>query len=114
MESEVQRDGPPRQIRLVRDYSDDRSREPQDRLIVHWCRELRVPDIPVLLFDTELDPVIGRGFFKRLKVVDIPVERQAEIIQVSDIVCSRRRLLDSQGATDAERKRANNRLSDVQ
>ena len=93
MESEVQRDGPPRQIRLVRDYSDDRSREPQDRLIVHWCRESRVPDIPVLLLDADLDPIIGRRFFKRPKVVDMPVERQAEVIQVSDTVCSRLRLL---------------------
>jgi hypothetical protein len=114
LESEVQRDGPLRQIRLVRDYSDERSREPHDRLFVHWCLELRIPDVPVLLLDADLDPIIGRRFFERLEVAEISVERRAEVIQVVDTVCSRRRLLAWSGAPEAERKRAANRLSDVQ
>jgi hypothetical protein len=114
LESEVQRDGPLRQIRLVCDYSDERSREPHDRLFIYWCRELRVPDVPVLLLDADLDPIIGRRFFKKLEIVDIPVERRAEVIQVLDTVCSRQRLLAWAGAPEAELKRAANRLSDVQ
>lgn len=114
LESEVQREGPLRQIRLARDYSDERSREPHDRLFLHWCHELRVPNIPVLLLDADLDPIIGRRFFDRLEVVDIPVERRAEVMQVVDTACSRRRLLAWSSASEAERNRAANRLSDVQ
>jgi hypothetical protein len=114
LESEILREGPLQQIQLVRDYSDGQSREPQNRLFVHWCRDLRVPDIPVLLLDADLDPIIGRRFFERLEIVNILVERRAEVVQVVDTICSRRRLLAWGGASEAERNRAANRMTDVQ
>jgi hypothetical protein len=114
LEAELERRGPLHQIRLIRDYSNERQREPQDRIFIYWQRELRLPAIPVLLLDADLDPIIGCEFFEGLEVVDVAVERQAVVTQVLDTACSSRRLLAWNGALEAEPRRAAHRLSAIQ
>ena len=87
---------------------------PRDRIYLFWRRDLELPDVPVLLLDADLDPTIARKFLPRLEVVEVPVDRCAEVIQVSDTACSRRRLLAWEEAPETEMSRAANRLADVQ
>jgi hypothetical protein len=75
---------------------------------------LHLPDVPVLVLDADLDPTIGRTFLPRLETVAVPVDRCAEVIQVRDTACSRRRLLAWATAPEAEMRRAANRLAEVQ
>jgi putative DNA primase/helicase len=113
LETEIGRDGPLRQIELRRDVP-GRDNEISDRIFLHWRHELRLSDVPVLVLDADLDPTITRKFLPRLEIVEVPVERQAEVVQVGDTACSRRRLLAWATAPEAEVQRASNRLADVQ
>jgi hypothetical protein len=114
LEAEIERPGPLRQIELRRDAVRWRGDEMMDRIYLSWRRDLELPDVPVLVLDADLDPTIGRKFLPRLEVVEVPVERRAEVIQVRDTACSRRRLLAWDEAPEAEVSRAANRLADVQ
>ena len=81
-------------------------------LNLHYRRELTLPGVPVILLDADLDPVIAAKFFwTDVRMVEIPVRQQAEIIQVCDRSCSMRFLL---GGKEADQQRANNRLAEVQ
>jgi hypothetical protein len=114
LESEIERAGPLRQIELRRDVVRRRGDEMTDRIYLFWRRDLAIPDVPVLVLDADLDPIIGRKFLPRLELVEIPVDRRAEVIQVRDTPCSRRKLLAWEMAPDSEMSRAANRLADVQ
>jgi hypothetical protein len=113
LEAEITRDGPLRQIELRRDVM-GRDGELSDRVFLFWRRPLHLPDVPVLVLDADLDPTIGRTFLPRLETVAVPVDRCAEVIQVRDTACSRRRLLAWATAPEAEMRRAANRLAEVQ
>lgn len=113
LEAEIGRSGSLRQIELRRNVI-GRDGEACDRVYLFWCRELELPDVPVLVLDADLDPTIVREFLPRLEVAEVPVERRAEVIQVRDTACSRRRLLAWEGAPEDEVSRAANRLADVQ
>jgi hypothetical protein len=114
LEAEIERPGPLRQIELRRDAVRWRGDEMADRIYLVWRRDLELPDVPVLVLDADLDPTIGAKFLPRLEVVKMPVERCAEVIQVCDTACSRRRLLAWEEAPKTEVSRAANRLADVQ
>ena len=71
-----------------------------------------LPAVPVILLDADFDPVIAAKFFwPDVRMVEIPVRQQAEIIQVCDRSCSMRFLL---GGKEDDQQRANNRLAEVQ
>ena len=68
--------------------------------------------MPVILLDADFDPVIAAKFFwTDVRMVEIPVRQQAEIMQVVDRSCSMRFLL---GGKEDDQQRANNRLAEVQ
>jgi hypothetical protein len=87
--------------------------ERQDRVFLHYMRPFaRVEEKPALLIDADLDQVLAAKIFPEITVENLPVERKAEVIQVSDTACSKRRLI---GTSDPkEQARAANRLADVQ
>ena len=53
-------------------------------LNLHYRRELMLPAVPVILLDADLDPVIAAKFWPDVRMVEIPVRQQAEIVQVCD------------------------------
>jgi hypothetical protein len=112
--AEIERGGPLRQIEFRPNWKRYRDDEPRDRIYLFWRRDLELPDVPVLVLDADLDPTIARKFLPRLEVVEVPVDRRAEVIQVRDTACSRRRLLAWEEAPETEVSRAANRLADVQ
>jgi hypothetical protein len=114
LEVEIEREGPLRQIEFRPNWKRSRDDEEKDRIYLFWRRDLELPDVPVLVLDADLDPTIARKFLPRLEVVEVPVERCAEVIQVSDTACSRQRLLGGEKAPATEVSRAANRLADVQ
>jgi hypothetical protein len=114
LEAEIERTGPLRQIELRRDVIRRRGDEACDRVYLNWRRDLILPDVPVLVLDADLDPIIGAKFLPRLEVVNVPVDRQAEVVQVQDTACSRQKLLAWDSAPDDQVSRAANRLADVQ
>ena len=83
LEAEIEREGPLRQIEFRPNWKRPRDDEPRDRIYLFWRRDLELPDVPVLVLDADLDPTIGRKFLPRLEVVEVPVDRRAEVIQVT-------------------------------
>ena len=80
-------------------------------LHLHHRRDLTLPAVPVILLDADLDPVITAKFWPHVRVVQIPVRQQAEIVQVVDRSCSMRFLL---GSGDGDQQRADNRLRELE
>lgn len=80
-------------------------------LELHGRKKLHLAAAPVILLDADLDPVIAAKFFPDIRVVDIPVQQQAEIIQIVDKTCSKRFLL---GADESDQTRAGNRLAELE
>jgi hypothetical protein len=109
---EIERPGPLQRIRLVRDVP--RKGELEDRIELFWRAELRLRNVPTLVIDADLDMAVARLFWPEIEVTTIAARRNARVIQVTDSACSRRRLLAWPDAPDAERRRAANRLADVQ
>ena len=79
-------------------------------LHLHYRRELTLPTVPVLLLDADLDPRIIGKFWTDVRMVEIPVRQQAEIMQVCDRSCSMRFMLGGR----SDQPRADNRLAEVQ
>jgi putative DNA primase/helicase len=84
--------------------------ERQDRIWLHWRRNLRVGSVPALVIDADLDEEIARLFLPHIDVIEIQAERVAEVVQVHDTACSKQRLL---GAGENDRARAGHRRADV-
>src|SRR3954447_14640015 len=110
--AEAERGGPLQRIALRRNEP-GRDGEAQDRIHVWWRARLALPDVPVIALDASLDERIARKFLPRIEARTISARRNAEVIQVVDTACSRNRLLSFDGAPEAERRRAANRLEDV-
>jgi hypothetical protein len=85
--------------------------EKQDRIFINWCNQLRVVRNHVLVLDADANEEILKRFLPHIEVSAIDVERNAEVIQVMDTPCSKRRLL---GAKPEETDTAARRLADVQ
>jgi hypothetical protein len=78
--------------------------ERQDRVFLHHRRPLpRLSDTAVLLLDADLNREIAGQLVPGVEVVEIAVERRAEVIQVRDTRCSKRRLLGAQNENDQKR-----------
>ena len=77
---------------------------------LHYRRDLHLAGVPVILLDADLDPVIAGKFWPDVRMVEIPMRQQAEIVQVCDRSCSMRFLL---GGAEGEQRRADNRLAEV-
>src|SRR3954463_6302074 len=114
LEAEIEREGPLRQVEVHPNWKRFHDDEEKDRVYLFWRRDLELPDVPVLVLDADLDPTIARKFLPRLEVVEVPVDRCAEVIQVSDTACSRMKLLGWDGAAEDQVSRAANRLAEVQ
>ena len=57
-------------------------------------KELQIPDVPVLIIDADADPALLELYFgRKVDLVDIPVERLAEIHQFKDRTFSKTSLL---------------------
>ncbi len=80
-------------------------------LHLHYRRPLRLPSVPVILLDADLDRMIAEKFLPGIGVVEIPVRHQAEVTQVVDRSCSMRFLL---GGGEGDEQRAANRRSELQ
>ena len=80
-------------------------------LHLHHRRDLTLPAVPVILLDADLDPVIAAKFWPDVRMVEIPVRQQAEIVQVVDRSCSMRFLL---GGAEGDQQRADNRLAELE
>ena len=65
----------------------------------------------VLLLDADLSREVADQRVPGVEVVEIAVERRAEVIQVCDTRCSKRRLLGAKNETD--QKRAARRVDDI-
>jgi hypothetical protein len=69
--------------------------------------------VPTILLDASLDERLAAKFFPRLEIRTVAARRNAEVIQVADTACSRRRLLSFDSAPESEQQRSANRLRDV-
>ena len=87
--------------------------EPRDRVLVHFRREIALPDGPVIAADASLSERIVRKALPRLEVFEIEARRNADVTQVSDTACSRRKLTGYEGGSDQHNATAANRLRDV-
>ena len=110
---EIEHDTPLQRIRLERDVP-AADGELHDMVRLDWRAELKIAEVPTLLIDADLDPLIARVFWPHIEVQTITARRNAEVIQVHDTPCSRRRLLGYASADESEQKRSGNRLADVQ
>ena len=65
-----------------------------DGVLVLRRKELQIPNVPVLIIDADADPALLELYFGRnVNLVDIPVERLAEIHQFKDRTFSKTSLL---------------------
>lgn len=65
-----------------------------DGVLVLRRKELQIPDVPVLIIDADADPALLELYFgRKVDLVDIPVERLAEIHQFKDRTFSKTSLL---------------------
>lgn len=88
--------------------------ELQDRVFLHWRSPLELPaGVPILLLDADLDPRIAAKLLPLKRTVTIRARLNAEVVQVFDTACSKRRLIGYPGAPEEEQRRAANRLADV-
>ena len=101
-------DRPMQRIVLERD-APTKDGDRRHLLHLHYRRELKLPDVPVILLDADLDPVIARKFWPQIEVMDIPVRQAANIVQVIDRSCSMRFLL---GGREGDQQRAGKRLAE--
>ena len=83
-------------------------------LHLHYCRKLRLPAVPLILLDADLDPLLAAKLTPGLRMVEIPVRQQAHVVQVVDRSCSMRFLLGSEAGDEADQRRAAGRLSELQ
>lgn len=87
------RDGPSQRVHVAKGV--EWHGEIQDRAFLHWQKPLQLPKCaPALLIDADLDPVIADQLLPLARLTEIRVRLNAEIIQVSDTVCSKRKLLE--------------------
>ena len=110
---EAEHEHPERPIQRIVLERDAETRDGDRRhlLHLHYRRELRLPAVPVILLDADLDPVIASKFWPTVRVVDIPVRQQAHVVQVIDRSCSMRFLL---GGGEDDQPRADRRLAELQ
>ncbi len=108
----AQQGGPLLQIVFRRDVPTPGG-ELQDRIDVYWRATWRLPNVPVILLDASLEPLIARKFLPRLRVERIAARRNAEIVQVRDTACSMNRLLSYEAAGASDQARAGRRLTEV-
>jgi hypothetical protein len=85
----------------------------QDRVVLNWLRGLdRVNTLPVLLIDADLDDVLAAKLFPHVAVETLPVERNAEVVQVYDTAASKASFLGV--GNDKDQARVDRRLRDTQ
>jgi hypothetical protein len=65
----------------------------QDVVYVNWRRDLRIGKTPTLLIDADLDHQIARLFLPRIEIIELSVDRKAEVVQVVDTPASKTRLV---------------------
>ncbi|MBT7307086.1 MAG: hypothetical protein HN842_02660 [Gammaproteobacteria bacterium] len=69
----------------------------QPAVIINQRKELTIPShIPMIFIDADLNPNILHQFKPHTPVVKIPVERQAEVIQFSDLTFSKNALVNNE------------------
>ena len=75
---------------------------------------LRAAEVPTLFIAADLDPVIYRPFWPTMTFETIAARRNAEVIQIADTRCSKRRLLGCGNATDKDKEAAAARMAELQ
>jgi putative DNA primase/helicase len=88
--------------------------EIQDRVEIHYRAAFKPPPAPTLVIDADLDPTIAGKVLPLDAVTSIPAWLQAEVVQVVDTACSKRKLLGRAKAPAEELRRAEGRRAQVQ
>jgi hypothetical protein len=88
--------------------------EIQDRVEIHYRAAIKVPAAPTLVIDADLDPTITAKVLPLARVTPIPTKLRAEVVQVVDTACSKRKLLGWAEAPAEELRRAEGRRAQVQ
>ena len=90
MAKSYDRESPSQQINLCRGIQ--RGGEAVDRIIVDYCVDLKLPKVPTLLIDADLDPIIAERFLPGIRIEEIKATLNVDVTQVFDTVCSRAKL----------------------
>jgi hypothetical protein len=86
----------------------------QDRLELHHRAAFKLPAVPTLVIDADLDPTITGKVLPLDRLTPIPAKLQAEVVQVVDTACSKRKLAGWGEAPPEELRRAEARRAQVQ